>query len=208
MKKIILLLAVIFTVTITAQSKYEKGMEKAFSLWEKGKLTEASQLFERISKAEPTKWLPPYYAATIEILGAFNIKKEAELTAQLNKAQAFLDTAKSNSPNNPEILITQALLNTAYMAFDGQKYGMTMSMKNGALYAKAFKLDPNNPRVILSKAEADMGAARFFKQSTEPFCKDIKKAIELGKKEKIKEKFYPRFMLKRAEQVLKQCENK
>lgn len=208
MKKIILLITIIFTVTITAQSKYEKGMEKAFSLWEKGKTTEASQLFERISKAEPTKWLPLYYAATIEVLGAFRIKKEAELTAQLNKAQAFLDTAKSNSPNNPEILITQALLNTAYMAFDGQKYGMTMSMKNGALYAKAFKLAPNNPRVILSKAEADMGAARFFKQSTEPFCKDIKKAIELGKKEKIKEKFYPRFMLKRAEQVLKQCENK
>ena len=81
-----------------------------------------------------------------------------------------------------------------------------MSMKNAGLYSKAFKLAPNNPRVILSKAEADMGAARFFGQPTAPFCKSIKKAIELGKKEKIRIKFYPKFRLKRAEQVLKQCE--
>ena len=208
MKKTILFIALIFTVSIAAQTKYQKGMQKAFSLWEKGKNAEASQLFERISKAEKNNWLPPYYAATIEILGSFGVKDEATLKAKLNKAQAFLDSATAVSKDNPEILITQALLNTAYMAFDGQKYGMTMSMKNAGLYEKAFKIAPNNPRVILSKAEADMGAARFFGKSTKPFCENVKKAIELGKKEKIDIEFYPRFMVKRAEQVLKQCEGK
>ncbi|MFT6749554.1 MAG: hypothetical protein ACJAQ1_001503, partial [Flavobacterium sp.] len=32
--------------------------------------------------------------------------------------------------NNPEIILTQALLNTGYIAFDRQKYGMTFSGKN------------------------------------------------------------------------------
>jgi hypothetical protein len=208
MKKTITLIALVFAVSLSAQSQYEKGMAKAFELWGAQGNTEASQLFERISKAEKENWLPPYYAATIEIIGSFGLKDEVVLKARLNKAQAFLDSATTISPDNPEILITQALLNTAYMAFDGQKYGMSMSMKNGGLYDKALKLAPNNPRVVMSKAEADMGAARFFGQSLAPFCKDVKRAIELAKKEKVSEKFYPKFMFKRAEQVLKQCESK
>ena len=206
MKKSIFIIALLFAGITTAQSKYQTGMQKAFGLWNQGKMTEASQLFERISKAEPTKWLPPYYAATIEILGSFGIKDEAALTAKLTKAQEFLDAAKSNSENNPEIIITQAFLNLGYIAFDGQKYGMTLSGTNNMLYAKALEIAPNNPRVILGKAEWEMGAARFFGKSTKPYCEAIKKAIKLGKEEKNDEEFYPKFMLERAEGTLKNCE--
>ncbi len=206
MRKVLFIIAIFIATGISAQSKYQKGMQKAFQHWEKGEMTQASQLFERISKAEPTNWLPAYYAATVEILGSFGMKDEAKLTAKLNKAQEFLDVAKSNSENNPEVIITQALLNLAYIAFDGQKYGMTLSGKNNMLYAKALKIAPNNPRVILGKAEWEMGAAKFFGKSTKPYCEQIKQAIALGKKEKIEIEFYPKFQVKRAEQVLKQCQ--
>lgn len=206
MKKLILLIALLFAGITFAQSKYQTGMQKAFSLWEKGENTKASQLFERISKAEPENWLPPFYAATVEILGSFGMKDEAKLTTKLTKAQEFLDLAKSNSENNPDIIITQALLNTGYIAFDGQKYGMTLSGKNAQLYAKALAIAPNNPRVILSKAEWDMGAAKFFGKSTKPYCDAIKRAVELAKKEKESKEFYPKFLKERALEVLKQCE--
>lgn len=206
MKKFTIIIAILFATGISAQSKYQKGMQKAFALWEEGKLTETSQLFERISKAEPTKWLPAYYAATVEIIGSFGLKDEAVLKAKLTKAQEFLDVAKSNSENNPEIIITQALLNLGYIAFDGQKYGMTLSGQNNQLYAKALQIAPKNPRVILGKAEWEMGAAKFFGKSTQPYCDQIKKAIELSKEETIEEEFYPKFMLERAQQVLKQCQ--
>jgi hypothetical protein len=205
MKKITLLLVLVFAVNLTAQTQYEKGMNKAFQLWGQQKNTEASQLFERIANAEKDKWLPSYYAGLIEVLGSFGIKDEAKLKAKLNKAQEFLDNADAISPNNPEVLITKAFLNVSYMAFDGQKYGMTMSMKNNALYARAIKIAPNNPRVIMSKAEADMGAARFFGKPITPYCKDIERAVALAKKEKITEKFYPQFGFDRATQILKQC---
>ena len=204
MKKIILLIVVLVSTNSVAQSKYEQGMAKAFELWGQQKTSEACQLFERITKAEPEEWLPPYYVATLEILGSFGIKDEATLNSKLKKAQEFLDIAKSLSPNNPEIIINQALLNTAYIAFDGQKYGMTLSGKNAALYSEALKIAPENPRVVLGKAEWDMGSARFFNQSIEPYCKDVEKSIELFDKEELP-KFYPMYGKERAQQVLKQC---
>ena len=206
MKNLLLFIGLFIALNVTAQTKYKTGMQRAFGLWEQGKMSEASQLFERISKAEPTKWLPSYYVATVEILGSFGMKDEAKLTAKLTKAQEFLDAAKSNSENNPEIIITQALLNLGYIAFDGQKYGMTLSGKNNMLYDKALEIAPNNPRVILGKAEWKMGMAKFFGKPMKPYCEQIKKAIELGKKEKNDVEFYPKFMQQRAESVLKQCQ--
>ncbi|MGK0414174.1 MAG: hypothetical protein ACJA1B_002394 [Polaribacter sp.] len=206
MKKLFLFIVLSIALNVAAQTPYQKGMQKAFSLWEQGKITEASQIFERISKVEKENWLPSYYVAQIEIIGSFGLNDEVKLTAKLTKAQEFLDVAKSNSENNPEIIITQALLNTAYIAFDGQKYGMSLSGKNSQLYGRALTIEPNNPRVILGNAEWNMGAAKFFGKSTKPYCDQVKRAIEMGKEEKIEEEFYPKFMVSRAEDVLKGCE--
>jgi len=205
MKKVTLLLALIFAVNLTAQTEYEKGMNKAFELWGTQKNNEATQLFERISNAEKDNWLPSYYAATVMIVEGFSIKDETALTTHLNKAQEFLDKAKAISKNNPEILITQALLNTVYVAFDGQKYGMTLSGMNVQLYEQALQIDSKNPRVVLAKAEWGIGGAKFFGQSTEPFCKEIKRSIELFKVEKKKGAFHPFGGIERAEAALKQC---
>jgi len=205
MKKILIILIALFTLSLTAQTSYEKGMSKALELWKNNKTTEATQLFERISKAEKDNWLPSFYASTLEILGSFGLKDETVLKAKLTKAQTYLDNATAISENNAELIITQALLNTAYIAFDGQKYGMTLSGANYALYAKALKIEPNNPRVILGKAEWEMGGAKFFGKSIEPFCNDVERALELFKTFKPKDKFYPTWGKERAEGILKNC---
>ncbi|MFT4576613.1 MAG: hypothetical protein ACI9SI_001542 [Polaribacter sp.] len=207
MKKVTLLLVLIFATNITAQTEYEKGMNKAFELWGTQKNNEATQLFERISNAEKDNWLPSYYAATVMIVEGFSIKDETALTTHLNKAQEFLDKAKAISKNNPEIMITQALLNTVYVAFDGQKYGMSLSGENVQLYEQALQVAPNNPRVVLGKAQWGIGGAKFFGQSTEPFCKEIERSITLFKKEKKKGAFHPFGGIERAEEALKECKN-
>ncbi|MBL4604954.1 MAG: hypothetical protein JKY02_04630, partial [Flavobacteriaceae bacterium] len=149
MRKLFLFIGVLFALNSTAQTQYEKGMNQAFDLWGQEKLTEASNLFVRISKAEKENWLPSYYAGYVTVMSSFGIKDEAKLKANLDKAEEHLNMAASISPNNPEIMIMQALHNTAYIAFDGQKYGMALSGKNSAIYARAIKIAPNNPRVIL-----------------------------------------------------------
>lgn len=205
MRTLLLVITFIFTMNITAQRSYEKGMNKAFALWDQQKNTEASQLFERISAAETDNWLPPYYAGLIEIVSSFGLKDETVLTTKLTRAKEFLDTASAISENNPEIMISYALLNTAYIAFDGAKYGMTLSGENAAIYQKALSIAPNNPRVVLSKTEWDMGAARFFGKSTVPFCKDIERAITLFEAEEQTIPYYPYSGLERAKAISTKC---
>ena len=152
MKKTITILAVLCTTITIAQDAYTKGMQKAFQLWGEGKTVDASNMFERIANAESDNWLPYYYVATINTVSAFGERDKEKLTQSLEKAQEYLDMAKQISPNNVEIMVRQATIHTAWIAFDGARYGMILSGKVAAIYAKALELAPENPRVVFSKA--------------------------------------------------------
>ncbi|APQ18682.1 tetratricopeptide repeat protein [Maribacter hydrothermalis] len=205
MKSVLLIATLIFTFSLSAQTPYEKGMNEAFALWEQQKNTEAVQLFERIASAETDNWLPSYYAGLLEIISSFGLKDEALLNTKLTRAKEFLDNASAKSKNNPEIMISYALLNTAYIAFDGAKYGMTLSGENVAIYQKAQAIAPNNPRVLLGKTEWDMGTAKFFGKSTAPYCEDVERAIVLFKEEEQTIPYYPYSGLERANEISSNC---
>ncbi len=187
------------------QGKYELGMQKALELWEQQKPFEAANMFERISKVETEKWIPHYYVAQINILYSFEEKDKEKLSNQLNKAKEELDFIEEISPNNPELLVLRALLNTVWIVYDGATYGITLSEPTSQIYAKALEIAPNNPRVVFCKAEWDMGGAKFFGQDTAPFCKDIEKSLELFATFKDETPFYPSWGKDRAEQVLASC---
>ena len=205
MKKTITLLLILVTVGIQAQDKYALGMQKAFSLWEDNKPIEASNMFERISLIEMDNWLPYYYVAQINTIISFGEKDKDKVELQLKKAKEFIAIADRIAPNHPEIIIQQAMINTAYIAFDGATYAMTLSGKNNQLYSKALQLAPNNPRVVLSKAEWDMGTAAYFGKDTTPYCKEVERALELFTNFKAETPFYPSWGKERAEEVLQNC---
>ena len=207
MKKIITLLLVVLTTHVWSQDQFIKGMEKAFALWGEGKSMEASNLFERISNAEQDNWLPFYYVAQINTINSFGEKDEKKLKQQLEKAQEFLDIAKRISPNNPELMVQQAMTYTAWIAYDGATYGMTHSGKVVALCNEALKIAPENPRVVFSKAEWDMGAAAYFGQDTAPFCKDVERSLELFANFKPEGPFYPDWGEDRAKAILEKCKD-
>ncbi|GAA3613514.1 hypothetical protein Q4Q39_03495 [Flavivirga amylovorans] len=205
MKHLIIITALLISGFIQSQTNYEKGMQKAFGLWSSNNTTEASNMFERIAKAEPDNWLPPYYAAQINIISGFGEKDKEKLTAQLKKAQDLINDATAISKDNAEILVLQALLHTVWVAFDGATYGRTLSGKVVKLYTKASLIAPKNPRVAYCKAEWDMGGARYFGQDTTPFCKDLERAIELFANFKPETPFHPNWGNERAVQVLESC---
>ncbi len=206
MQKLIIILVLLVSGVMTSQTNYEKGMQKAFELLGSNSM-EASNLFERIATAEPDNWLPSYYAAQINIVSSFGVKDKEKLTAQLGKAQDLLNVSKAISKNNPEILVMEAMLNTAWVAYDGATYGMTLTGKITSLYAQAEQIAPQNPRVILNKAEWAMGSARFFGQDVAPFCKDVEQALELFANFKPESSFHPKWGKERAEQILESCKN-
>ena len=206
MKNLIIILVLSVTELLTAQTNYDKGMQKAFQLWGSDP-AEASNLFERIATAEPDNWLPLYYAAQINILQSFGMQDAEKLTTQLNKAQDLLNDAVAISKDNPELMVLQALLHTAWVAYDGATYGMTLSGKVTSIYAQAEQMAPQNPRVVLSKAEWGMGSARYFGQDTKPFCKDVERALELFTNFKPESPYHPKWGKERAEQILETCNN-
>ena len=205
MQKGIVIIMFLISALGMAQNQYAEGMQKAFQLWGEQKPVEAANLFERISSVEIDNWLPLYYAAQINTISSFSEKDKDRLTQQLDKAQELLDLAKAISPDNSEILVQQAMIYTAWVAFDGATYGMTLSGKVVALYQKAQELDPKNPRAVFSKAEWDMGSAKYFGQDTTPYCKDVERSLELFANFKPETEFHPNWGKDRAEMVLKSC---
>ncbi len=205
MKQLIIITTLLISGILIGQTNYEKGMQKAFELWGSNQPTEASNLFELIAKAEPDNWLPAYYAAQINVINSFGERDEDKLSAKLKRAQDLINDATAISKENPEIMVLQALLHTAWVAFDGATYGMTLSGKVVELYTKAKIVAPGNPRVVYCKAEWDMGGAKYFGQDTAPFCKDIERAIELFANFKPETPFHPNWGNDRAEQILESC---
>lgn len=208
MKSLIVIAFVLLSAVGTAQTPYEKGMRKAFGLWEENKLDEASNLFERIASAEKENWLPEYYVAQIHILKCWTTwdsRDESSLKVNLDKAQEHINNILTIDKENPYAKQMQAQLYTVWVAHDGMKYGMKYSGKVSELYGKALASEPENPIFIFNKAEWDIGAAQYFGSSTEPYCKEIKRAIDLFATFKPATEFHPSYGLERAEEAYKQC---
>lgn len=205
MIRLVTLLVLFIAGTVTAQSKYETGMQKAFGLWKENKTAEASAMFERIAAVEKDNWLPNYYVAFINTIEAFQTKDREKLSALLAKAQAAQDAATMLSENNPELMVSQCLIYTAWIVYDPMTNGMKYSAKAGELYAKALAIAPNNPRVVFSKAEFEMGGAAYFGQDTTPMCKEIERAVGLFATFKPETLFHPSWGGDRAHEKLKEC---
>ena len=123
----------------------------------------------------------------------------------LTKAQNALDVELIKTPNNAELLVMQAMIHTAWIAFDPMTNGQKLSGKVMEIYGKAQAIAPENPRVILGKAEFEIGTAKFWKNDTKPMCAQIEKAIGLFATFKPETPFSPKWGLDRALEVQKGC---
>lgn len=205
MTRIILAIVLLTTSILTAQNQYEQGMQKAFGLWQEGKNTEASSMFERIASAEKDNWLPNYYVALVNTTTAFQTKDKNEVNALLTKAQSALDVELNKNQNNAELLVMQAMIHTAWIAFDPMTNGMKLSGKVMEIYGKAEKMAPENPRVVFGKAEFEIGGAKYFGSDTKPMCAQIDKSIILFNNFKPESPFHPKWGLDRALEAQKEC---
>lgn len=204
-KTFFLILALILSQMTLAQENFDKGMTRAFQLWEEGKSNEASALFERIASAEKENWLPNYYVALVNTTSAFRTKDIKEIEGFLAKAQTSLDAELDKDANNPELLVMQAMIHTAWIAHDPMTNGQKLSGKVMQLYEQAETIAPNNPRVIFSKAQFEMGTARFFGTDLQPICRQVKKSIILFDNFKPESDFHPKWGKDQAVATMENC---
>jgi len=205
MTKIFTIIAVFVCSLLSAQTQYEQGMGKALGLWKDGKSIEAAAQFERIASVETTNWLPNYYVAFINTIESFITTDKSKVPAFLERAQKAQDDATAVSPNNAELMVVQALIYTAWIVQDPMTNGMKYSSKSMEQYYKAQALAPNNPRVVFSKADFEIGGARWTGADVKQLCKEVERSIGLFETFKPESAFHPNWGLDRAKEKLAEC---
>ena len=160
MKKLFLTMLLLTTASIFAQTTFDKIMTEKIAKIDQSKtlddFTALSNDFTRIGDKEKTQWLPYYYAAHTSIEKGRNLMmtgKMDQLDAIATEAQTALDKAAEISKDNAEILILQKMIHGLKMMFDPQARFMSEGMLGADALSKAAKLDPENPRITLLKAE-------------------------------------------------------
>lgn len=160
MKKLFLTMLLLATVSIFAQTTFDKVMTEKITQIDQLKtpedFTALSNDFIRIGDKEKTQWLPYYYAAHTSIEKGRNLMRTGkldQLDAIAMEAQTSLDKASELSKDNAEILILQKMIHGLKMMVDPQARFMSEGMLGADALSKAAKLDPENPRMNLLQAE-------------------------------------------------------
>lgn len=205
MKTIYTIIVLLISFTINAQSGYEKAMMQGMELM-KTDLLAASQQFERVAAAGSDKWEPSYYVALCNINSSWGQNSKDKTALYMKKAQDYINDARSISTENPEIMVLQALLNTCYITYDSSTYGMKLSGPTTAIYEKASKIAPNNPRVAICRAEWLMGSAKFFGKDIAPYCSLVDDSLVLFENEATTG-FSPSWGKSRALDIQGKCTN-
>ena len=205
MTKLITIIAMFVASIVSAQTQFDQGMKKALQTWKDGNSKEALVQFEKIASVEKTNWLPKYYIAFINTMQAYGEKDKTKIESLLNAAQKAQDVCNELAQDNPEVLVLQAMIHTAWIVYDPMTYGQQLSGDVMYILNKAYKLAPENPRVVFQKASFEKGMAEYFGQDTKPMCAQIEKSIELFATFKPESAFHPSWGLDKAQEAVKAC---
>jgi hypothetical protein len=205
MTKLITIIAMFVASIVSAQTQFDQGMKKALQTWKNGNSTEALVQFEKIASVEKTNWLPNYYIALINTTQAFGEQDKTKMLSLIESAQKAQDFCNDLAMDNPEVLVMQAMIHTASIVYDPMTNGQKLSGDVMYILNKAYKIAPENPRVVFQKASFEIGMAQYFGQDTKPMCAQIEKSIELFATFKPETAFHPSWGLDRAKGELKNC---
>ncbi len=160
MKKLFLTMMLLIAVSTFAQSGFETAMSDKIAKVSQAKtadeFTALSNDFARIGDKEKTQWLPYYYAAYASIQKGRMLMREgkvADLDPIADEAQRSLDKASELNKDNPEILILEKMIHGLKLMVNPQARFMSEGMLAAEALSKAEKLEAENPRISLMKAE-------------------------------------------------------
>ena len=159
MTKIITLILFFVASVVSAQSDFEEGMQDALTAWKNGNSKEALTKFDQIASVEKENFLPNYYISLINTLEAFETKDRNEMKLLIEKAQIAQDKINNLLPDDPEVLVLQAMIHTLWIVYDPMANGRQLSSVVLNIYKMAEGISPNNPRVVLNKAKFEIRQA-------------------------------------------------
>jgi len=187
--KIRILFYFAFALTICSfaqEDKYTKAMTKTMMMMDSAKsyidFVNLSNTFDRIAKAEKSKWIPYYYAANCQIIASLMDSVTSKKDSYLDKADAYIVIADSLQPNESEIYTLKGFSAQIRMVVNPMQRWQKYGQLSNSLFDKAKELNPDNPRpdyligqALLYTPEAFGGGKKnalpVLKQSQEKYKK-------------------------------------
>src|SRR5215471_1691052 len=208
MKKIIAAIALLATISVTAQSdKYTDAMKKNLAQFDSAKTTldfqNLSAAFERIGGAEKNQWLPYYYAGlALSTAGWADPNLDKDENAK--KIKSFCDKAEALTTDNTdksEIASLRNMAATQQMVVDPQTRWQTYGVEAGEALQKGMELNPNNPRLYYLEGMSLFNTPEQFGGGKDKAKPIFEKAVTLYKAEQAKP-LYPHWGQQQAEDML------
>lgn len=145
----------------------------------------AANTFSRIAAAEPSEWLPLYYAAFSQVQAAMRLVgqdvEKAMLT--LNLAQSNLDKAKALVPQESELAVLQAYLLIGRLMENPMAKGAEITPQVFAELGKAKALNPANPRAAFLQGTYVLNMPEFYGGGAANAKPHFEQAVTLFEKE-------------------------
>lgn len=161
MKTIYSILFIFVFCTFTqAQTEFEKAMQKNLQAMDTSKsdqqMKNLAAKFERIAVAEPTQWLPRYYAALEYIIISLQTNDVTVKQSYIDYAQKQLDEALKIAPQESEIFTLQGMVYQTIITLDPMRNGQMYSGKAAGSFQQALQINPANPRPVYLQAVSIM----------------------------------------------------
>jgi tetratricopeptide (TPR) repeat protein len=209
MKSILMTAALLVSVAVFSQSRYESGMTKGLEQMKAAKtvedMTAASAFFERIGDAEKDKWLPYYYAAYANYITAWmNQKLDKDKVAE--KSNDLITKAEAIDPNNSELFCLRQMTATLQMLVDPMARYQSYGAQASAAVEKAIKADPSNPRSYYLKGQNLMNTPEAFGGGKAVAKKLFEKATELYNNFQPASPFHPVWGKEETAKLLAACQ--
>lgn len=205
----------IFVMLLTGQlhaaanGAFEKAMaEQLKSLHSSSNSSEYlnhANSFERIAKAEKTKWEAWYYAAYAQLMSAAMNEDVTEKDAQIDKALEHIEAGIALKEFEEEFLILKGWGYSMKISVDPAARGQQYSQMAQTELVKVLTMTPQNPRGLHMMAQLQYGTAQFFGSDTGESCKLNEKAAEAVEGEEMKSTFWPQWGKYAIESFRQQC---
>lgn len=108
---------------------------------------------EMVANASKTDWISQYHAAFQNAIIASEKKDTAAANKMISKAEGYIKTALALNENESEIVLLSAMIQGIKIGIHPE-LGATLGPEVMKGYAKAKKLNPENPRVYLVMGES------------------------------------------------------
>lgn len=154
---------------LTAQiPQYTTAMTTAVAQLDSAKSADDYQAtantFARIAAAEPTEWLPHYYAAFSNLMVGFS-RYEKDLNKAIfafDQSEALLEKANALAPQESELAVLKAYLLIGRLMENPMALGAQITPQVFAALEKAAALNPANPRASFLRGTYVLNMPEFY----------------------------------------------